>query len=129
VPTIVIAGMSQGNQEFEKNTEVEEKKGSGTAVFTGIQNRASHGRVIVFYCNGPQQDQTAKEKAVLCSIVDLPSMKYPPFCQGACGCNRVVHLYILCKSLCLYDDLSQIQSFTLRIIPSLCRKRWHNETQ
>lgn len=43
------------------------------AVLTGIRNRANHGRIIVFYGKGPQQDQTAKEKlAFVASLTSLP---------------------------------------------------------
>ena len=99
------------------------------AAFTGIHKGASLGRIIVFllYEASAGADSRGK-KAIFCNTDDLPSTKYPPFCQGACGCHAVVHLCILHKSR-LYDEPSQIWHVMLGIIPFLSLRRWHNETQ
>lgn len=86
--------------------------------------------LLCSYCKRPQQEQTAegKKKSYLYNTDDLPSTKYPPFCQGACGCHAALHLCILHKS-CLYDEPSQIWHITPGIIPFLSLRRWHGETQ
>lgn len=68
--------MRRYSRENKRKTQKQKKRKK--AIFTEIHNQANYGRAIVFYCKGPQQDQTAKEElSFVASLTSLFFAKVP----------------------------------------------------